>query len=289
MSNSPAPSSPLPVVSAEIVAALAAYVPELLNAAQTLSGLADLRELVARCEPVSVVDALVMMSSASRFLADVAPPDVLDIYRWIIEAEVTAWAHVQHRGPMPSATLSNHLQRLRRMLRVRRGLPARMNVHNVAAPRRAPMSPTDRSTLEQQLTVLGGPVAAAYVTGVGAGAVGAVAEQAMIIVTCGVAEVVMRDGTVLHVVAALQSMACALAGVVVEECSWSEVRGQATRLGVQVDKEIAVTTHAVLALSEAADLVSISRRHRITRRLIDRAVPCLALPDTAAIRAMLRG
>jgi len=55
-----------------------------LTPAQILSGLADLRALVTRCEPVSVTDALVMMSSAARFLADVAPSEILDVDRWIV-------------------------------------------------------------------------------------------------------------------------------------------------------------------------------------------------------------
>ncbi|MCY7380061.1 MAG: hypothetical protein LH467_12090, partial [Gemmatimonadaceae bacterium] len=141
------PISPIPVVSTEIAVALQAYMPDLLTAAQILSGLGDLRNLVTRCEPVSVTDALVMMSSAARFLADVAPPDLLDVDRWMVEAEVTAWAHVQHREQMPSGTLSNHLQRLRRMLRVRRGLPARMGAGSVSSPERAPMNPADRLML----------------------------------------------------------------------------------------------------------------------------------------------
>ncbi len=283
------PSNPAAIVSNEIVAALEAYTPDLLTPAQIRSGLADLRVLVTRCEPVSVADALVMMSSAARYLADVAPSDVLDVDRWIVEADITAWAHVKHREQMPLGTLSNHLQRLRRMLRVRRGLPARMSVRNVPTIERPPMTTTDRWTLELLMSSLGGSTAAAYVTGVGAGAVGTAAEDAMIVITGGVADVVMRDGTARRVVDALQPVANALADATVEEYSWSDVRGHASDLGILIDKEIAMSTHVVLALSEAADLVSIVRRHRITQKLIERAVPFLELPASEDIRTMLRG
>jgi len=111
----------------------------------------------------------------------------------------------------------------------------------------------------------------------------------MIVITGGVAEVMMRDGTALRVVDALQPMANALAGATVEEYSWSDVRGHASDLGILIDKEVSMSTHAVLALSEATDLVSIVRRHRLTQKLIERAVPFLELPASGDIRDMLRG
>jgi hypothetical protein len=74
---------PTPTLTAEVTAAIACYEPRLLSPSQSESGLEQMRALIAACAPPSATDAITMLSTLSRFIADVADDEV-DLTRLLL-------------------------------------------------------------------------------------------------------------------------------------------------------------------------------------------------------------
>lgn len=272
---------------AQIEAQLRRWNPALLTPAQIASGADRIRELVLLCQPPKANDALTMAATASRFFADVAPGDCVDVDALLTEAEVTRWAHTQLRNGMPCGTLSNHLVKLRRFLRVRRGLPARLGV--VGEPHRTsePLNGVDRALLEIGLNEAG--LVAMYVATVGAGLAPGEAAGG-VVVACNGGYCIKSASGFKPVVDALVSLAGSVEGTVLRESDWAQLRRVAKRMEIEFTMSRTRVTFAVLAVSPNDSAASLFKRYALTRRLVDSATPFLSeVTDAAALAVMLRG
>jgi hypothetical protein len=118
---------------------VAAYESALLTEQQAGWWVEDMRRIVLAAEPCSLDDASTMLASTARFLSDAAAPPVRTLAEMLTEVEVARWAHSRMAAGANPATMSNHLLRLRRLMRVQRGLPARIAVRGESRPSRDPL------------------------------------------------------------------------------------------------------------------------------------------------------
>lgn len=277
-----------PVLGTDVNRAIDSYVPVLLNDAQQATGLLRVRQIVRACGPKSVVEARTLLSTASRYLADVSSAAVLDPDRWIQDDAVAEWAHAQLRAGMLTQVLSNHLLILRRMLRVRAGLPARMPRHTASRMKRVPIGEQDRLQLELAMTAHEAS-ALTYIAAIGAN----------LVATNGVGWTVWLDGKNgawmikgaerCPIVDALISFATFYAGGVVPDGGWLELRDLSTKFEIDLDRSSSLVTFALLALQEQRSGVEVLNRHRLSRRTIQDVRPHLASVDPARSASLLRG
>ena len=266
----PAPieSLPTPTLAAEVAVAIAAYQPKLLTPAQATSGLADMRRLIAACQPNDGQDAKTMLASLVRFVADVGGDDV-DLDRLLVEWQVAQWQRRCAEDGMPDGTRSNHLQRLRRMMRVRLGLPARIQVRGASPTLASPLTEGERSQIEAALTADEG--ACAYVAACGAGLNGQSAHGATFELIDTVAHITAGT-TTRRLLTPLQPFAQHLAGRSVGRTDWQRLGAVGLDIGVAVSSETMRATHAALAIAEPATMAELVSDFGVTRRQIDRAI-----------------
>jgi hypothetical protein len=274
----PTPST----IDPSVITFVEGYSPALLSAAQATVALPVMRELVLACRPVSIDDARTMLATASRFVADVAPIGPFDPWRFFSEEVIIAWAYRQQRSGMPTQTLSNHLQRLRRFLRVQRGLPARMRL--APSPRRD-ADLVDRMVLEPLLLDAPARVVAAYVAAIGAGRIASEAAGATVRAAASVLS--MPEGDV-PIVGSLSDLAARVDGQVVIAADWGALRLFAASHDVRVDRYRARITHSLLVLEQGGPAADLVRANGITRRMIDDVRVLLAPVDPDRAAELLR-
>jgi hypothetical protein len=156
-----------PTIAADVLLVIEQYAPVLLNTAHQPTGMVRIRQIVRGCGPTTAVEARTLLATASRYLAGFAPTSFHDPDRWIRHNLVASWAHAQQREGMSTPTLANRLTRLRRMLRVLAGLPARMPRNTKHRVPGVPLSGQERLHLELALAY-DDASAVAYVASVGA-------------------------------------------------------------------------------------------------------------------------
>ena len=277
------PSSKSPKLVA-VEQQVAAYGTVSLSDVQATELLPGLRRLVLDADPSSPEDARVLLSSACRFLADVAPESGGVLAGLLTEAKVARWSHVQKDAGMNVGTLKNHLARLGRLIRVSNGLPARMRTRSTG---KDPEPPLEMGELSGLVECLDADVAAALVVGAGAGLV--VPDSIDATVACDGTRVVTSDGTEHVVLDSWVPAARRVAGVTVTRDGWNRARAVAKRheIALTADRLRLTWTVAVLGLPVSVGVLISSLG--LTRRVLDRALPHLgSLPaDTAA--GWLRG
>lgn len=233
----PYPNPSLPAVVRD---AIAGYSPRALSGPLADHWLDPLKALVSQCEPVSDVDAVHMLSTASRYFADTQPPVSLTLAGALSDRRVTQWLHRALLNGMPPQTLSNHRQRLARFQRVLRGLPARMSVRGVERQPHDPLTEAHREALEHAL-VDRPELLAAYVAAVGANLIASAAVGETILVEGGHARV--GDTPIVH---ELTSLAAMVAGHTVNAGARERLRYSVQDGGVAFDRSVARATFAAL-------------------------------------------
>ena len=273
----------------EIAEMVAAYASAVLTEQQAGWWVEDMRRLVLAAEPCSPDDARTMLSSTARFLSDAAAPPVRPLAEMLTEVEVARWAQGRVAAGANPATMSNHLQRLRRLMRVQRGLPARMAVHGESRPSRDPLGRVDLERLVRSMRGCEGSVVAAFVAAVGAGLVGADAVGGRIEQT-GEHYVLGRcDGSTRRIIDELAELVAGCVGVEVVDGAWKRAREVAAGCGIELTKEVAVSTFCRAAVDTPGSAVDVVTSFALSRKLIDRGLEHVAPAHDPQLRALLRG
>jgi hypothetical protein len=285
----------IPQISTDVVEYVERYEPKLLAGIATPALISELKQLVLRCEPTSLVAARSMLATASRYLSDVCDKDAdvnpfscesgADLHLLLTDARVARWARCALQDGMPPQTLSNHIGRLRRFLRVRRGLPASMIATRESTRPTDPLSDTDRARLEDALLTDHHHLLPVYVAVVGAG-LGPTHAKANRIDADNNAPGNVADKPL---VADIEPLAAVVNGAVVGEDDWDLLRSVSQEMGVTFDAIIARNTHTLLALREPAPAATTITKHRITRRQIETIRTHLERLSPSQMADLLRG
>lgn len=287
MEQNHAPTNPPAVaLDASIEAAIAQYESKLLSRSQADSALVQMKELVGTCEPLSPTDAITMLSSLARFVADVGEDDI-DLTRLLVHLRVAQWANARTAAGMNHGTLSQHMLRLRRLMRVQCGLPARIGVRGAAKRASAPMSEADRERLEASFSHDSLGAMRAYVAAFGAHLIGGTAVAATFSFNVP-ASISTATGT-RRILTPLQWLVPGIAGHDVGRDDWGLLRAHATSIGVRVNNAVARDTHAELAVREPTSLNELVVEFGVTRRQIDRGAASRRPVHPEVMRAVLRG
>lgn len=239
--------------------------PALFDPADVPGLLDEIREVVLLSRPETPNDAALVLAAVSRLVAATlaaGEPVVLD--QLLSEFGLNRWVGRALATGMTPSVVAVHRGKLDRLVRVKRGLPARIEVRGKERVSREVIDWEDllRSWSNPQLQ-------ATLLVAVGAGApaaegVGGTIER----VDEGGFVVVWPDGSRRAVVEALWPSAERLVGLTVKKGSWARVRAAAS----EVKTPEAMLTFAVLACSEPRSLGSTIQRYGLTRRILDSVV-----------------
>jgi hypothetical protein len=272
---------------AEIRRVVANYRTRMLSPVQWASCEARVRELVLQSEPANTEDARTMLAALCRFLTDSCVFDTVDVDALLTEAAVSSWAAARSRCGSAGA-VSVAVGRLKRMLRVRAGMPSRDP--RPAAPRRSmdPLSTIERCELEQVLIAESPAVVAAYVAVAGCGLKVSKAVGRVEVDNDRAWFVTETDRRL--VLSPFVSLARGLADVGVVRADWGGLQGVAARVGVPLPAKRARATFEVLALAEPVPMVELVRSAGLSLCRIDAAWGHRgATPDNSDATRALRG
>jgi len=272
-----------------VAAAVAAYQSAVLTEQQTNWWLEDMRCLVLASDPCSLDDARTMLASTARFLTDSAAPPVRTLAEMLTEIEVARWARIRMATGANPATMSNHLQRLRRLMRVQRGLPARIAVQGQSSPSRSPFGQADLARLIHAMRGCEASVVAAFVAAVGCGLVGSDAVGGQIERTDEYHVLRRQDGSTRRITDELSDLVAGCIGAAVTNGSWKRAREVAAACEVELTKEVAVSTFCRAAVDTPGAAVDVVTSFALSRKLIDRGLEHVDEIHDPQLRARLRG
>lgn len=225
----------------------------------------DIKERVASTPPETVNDARLMLAAVSRLIADtITNGEAPDLDRLVTELGINRWAARTLRNGAKPSLVAVHKGKLARLIRVERGLPARIEIRG--------NGPAQHDVLDWENIVneLDGELLATFIAAVGSGLTCSNAIGATVRSDDTSAWVETTDGERREIVTALQPHALGVTGVLVHSDGWNQLR---CRFGSQGFSEYSSkTTHAFLALQEPLSAHSIRNRHRLSRRYIDSAL-----------------
>ena len=281
---------PAPAVSPEIGDVVDRYVSAVLSEQQQQSVLAAIKHLVLACKPPTVTDARMMLATASRLVADTTSPDsvTVDLDVLLTDFVVGRWLHSLAMSDMTAGAVSNHQLRVKRFLRVMRGLPPRVSAPPAKRAATSGLDDLQRCVLEQNADHAGVQVLAGYVAAVGAGLIRSDADGA-VFERVGDQVWLVGDSFRRRVVDDLAALASNLIGVRVTSQGWDDLRDVATCCGVQMNRDVARVTFTTLALRCEASLVVLMNDFAVTYRMIDSVAATSRVVEPEDYRAVLRG
>lgn len=282
-------SNPFDALPDEVKTYLDGYQTRLLNPTQAEALLPELRRLVAAVPPTSRQDAKVLMSSACRFLAEVSRNRDGDLAGLLTDVEVARWSHVQKAGSMSDGTLANHLGRLQRLLRVRRGLPGRIAVRGESCPPEPPYSPGEVAALVAAGFGAGDGAGAVVVALLGAGVAIPDSVGSRLGVEDGRLRCVTADGTLRTVVAAVAALTPSQSASSTTTDDWQLARQAADEAGLTLSVNRGRQTWRVLSLCEDRPVADIMRATGIGAKALDATRPHLPAVPASTVDALLRG
>lgn len=269
--------------SQEPAVRLAAYRSKALNDAQHASASTRVAELVLAVPPANAHEARVMASFVSRFLADVMPPTGGDPDEWLTEVHLARWTAQALHGPLARGTITHVAKSVRRVVRVKDGLPGKPG-RTVHARRGRP---------EVDLSVLGPAVAgdtgatAALVAGLGAGATGNTAEGAVVELVDDEPVLRTAGGDLLPLHNGTSTLAAAIVGTRVDDDGWQRLVAAAAQAGTTLTHQGLRDAWTVGVLSSLPYLDAVGLG--VGKKRIDWAAEHLERPPGEAIKDMLRG
>jgi len=269
-------------VDAAVAAAIDGYVPALFDADAYPLVVAEMRRLVGLAAPVSVNDAALMFASLSRLVADsLAMDGSADLDRVLTEDGVRRWRGWALANGAAASTVGNHVGKLKRFLRIKRGLPARMELRGQP---KTPLVGFDWVAAIETVRP-DRELVAALVVAVGAGCPASSGVGATVTAgTDGGPVVVLGDGESVPVLSALCEVAVTVVGVKVGAGAWDRLRKT-----TPVTARSARATFSALAGSESLSFRDVLGRYGLTRRDIDAAVSIDTTPiETDELRLLLR-
>jgi hypothetical protein len=247
----------------------------------------DMKALVLRSEPINAPDARAMIGTLCRFVADVAPAAGCALVDLVTDTQVAVWNSSKHDQYGTGRSLSVYVGRMRRLLRVMNGLPARIDAPR---SRRATQAPLSDAAYEELLEVCadgGGGAWRAFAAGFGAGAPGASAVGA-VFETDGLGTVLrLASGERRRVLAEIAAVD-GLVGVTVRDGDWAELR----RLGdTYISAPVVLQTFRKRVVLQPYALKDLYRWYALSMTQLDAIAAHLPHVNTTdpAVTAMLRG
>jgi len=249
-----------------------------------------LKELTRLAEPVSQIDAKHLLSTACRLIADTPHArfaDDADVDAVLCDATVAAWSHVAQRSGMSPGVLANCLRFLNRLVRARKGLPARATSRR---PSKAPAVLLDHqplATLAERLSRTDRPASAALLVAAGAGLVATADPVGVVIGPHGAVEAVRLEQRA-PITARWTKVARQLAGEVADPPAWARLRTAGTELGLQLNGPALRLRWAVDVVAEAPTPQA-AVQSGLSRHLLNQTFAVAPGLDDDTARIALRG
>lgn len=259
-------------LDSNVQAAIAAYEPRLFDGTDYSDLVVEMRHLVTCSRPVSPTDAVAVFAALSRMIADTVTAGetpVLD--ELITEYGVNRWSYRALATGAKLSLVEVHRGKLARLLRVKRGLPARIENRG---DRKSKVELIKWETIAECLE---GELLATFVAAVGAGltaskAVGATVE--MVDECCQVRD---AAGNAHPIADEICGFASTVQGIEIQNGSWSKLKNEVT-----LTDRSCVATFTWLCLQQPLPFRDVRSRYRLGRRYIDNAItasPPLVLDD----------
>jgi hypothetical protein len=259
-----------PNVPPEAFAKVERYVSRMLTPGQASLMAHDIKLLVLRCEPSSAAVATNLLSTLSKFVRDTAPAagDALSVV--FTDAKVKSWVNGCKRRNGESRSLTEEGVRLRRLLRVQRGLPSVLSTERGRKIAPPPLKPRDFDEFHAACEVAGGPVWRGFVAAFGAGVAGNAAVGARFAEVDGSIVLRLQNGDDRAVIHLLQKSG--LVDEVVHDGDWQEVVRFASTMRLYLQPVSALQTFRELALREHAPVRDLIARYRLRPENLDSVI-----------------
>lgn len=272
-----------PQVADRAFARVAAYRPRLLTDDQARVMLTDIKRVVLHCNPRSPEVAGNLLSTLCKFVADTAPGAGCALQSVLTDAKAKSWVSGRRLRDGDSRSLTEEAVRLRRLLRVQRGLPSVLGLkqdRRIAPP---PLKDTELAELHRRCRDAGAPATRGFTAAFGAGVTGAAMVGARFINTGSGVVLRLTDGAVKPIVDRFR--APDLIEAVVHEGDWSEVVYLASKMRVYLQPANAAQTFREQALAEPASLAVLCRRYKLGQEAVNGTVDYLDPVDLHCDRA----
>jgi hypothetical protein len=284
-------SRPGPDSAAAVEAFIINYSPKLLTRGQISTMLPAIKDAVIATGQPSKLSAGRTLASVCRFVADVAPRSGCELGEVLTDVELARWTGEKKREWGESRTLSNHVGRVRQVLRQQGGLPARIlpeRRRRVGAP---PLSGEQYLALRELCTLGSAPAARAFAAGFGAGRPGGHGAGGRFVEDNGVTVLALPDGSRRRVLD--ETIGSDLVGQVVDPSDWDAlVAVAALRLRVRVEVAVVYQTFRERVFAQGAPAAVAIGVFQLGVEAVDQVVDFLA-PVTVAedveAQAVLRG
>ena len=245
-----------------VQATIAAYKPRLFDGSKYGDLVVEMRHLVTCSRPVSPADAVTVFAALSRMIADtVAAGETPVLDELITEFGVNRWSYrALATGAKPSM-VEVHRGKLARLLRVKRGLPARIENRGDSKSR------VELIKWETIAECLEGELLATFVAAVGAGLTASKAVGAVVEVVDECWQVLDAAGNPHPITDEMCGFASTVRGIQIQQGSWNKLRELSA-----VTERSCVTTFSWLCLQQYGTFRELRNRFQLSRRQLDNAV-----------------
>ena len=251
----------------------------------------EIKSLVHRLQPTSKTEARQALTGLSRFVRDVAPTGGCPLAEVLTDQKLNLWVH-NHRSEFGAGrNLGCLVGTLRRVLRVHKGLPARVRVSGARRVSAPPLSASDFHRLLDACVAEDGGAWRAFAACFGSGVPAAAAMGGTFVVADGLTELRLHGGSVHRVVSTIAS-AGRLGGREVLDGDWQELQCVATGLRIHLQSVALVQTFRECVLSECGSLQSLMATYGLTCAHLQAILPHLGAVDIdgdVASAELLRG
>lgn len=264
----------------EVVEFMAQYQPRILTASQKAVMLDDIKVAVMRAAPPSVPAARLLVGAVCKFVSGVAPAAGCPLGEVLTQAKLTSWTAARKGQLGKGRTLTQEVGRVKKVLRVQRGLPAAMNVNRSRALAAPPLDEAAYMRLRDHCVAAGGPVLRGFVAGFGGGVIGAAAVGSVFEEADG--EVWLQVPSGVRHALLVESQAAGLVGVSVRDGDWDEVVRVAASMRTYLAPAAVAQTRRERAVLEDRSVVSMIERYAQRLESLDAIIPYLAPVDLGA-------
>ncbi len=280
--NPPSPDLPRAVEEK-----LTSFNPRTLDSTRWELARPRLLELTRATAPKTPMRAATVLSSACRFLSDVAPTGSCDVDELLTEAKVAGWSHRMRADGMDDGTLANHLGRMNGLLRAKAGHGPVESDPSQRRNRRPPYDPEELLALAEKLAPADPPAAAAIVAGAGAALLVPDVDGAAVAADATGVAIVTAAGERKSLTPRWSELASRLSDVTIDRSAWNRARAAAD--AEPLNHQRVHLTWAVDALGTDRSLRELVDDTGLGRLTLDSAVRHLPPVDTATRNQLLRG
>jgi hypothetical protein len=201
----------------------------------------------------------------------------------LTDAKVKSWVSSRKLRDGESRSLTEEAVRLRRLLRVQRGLPSMLGLRQNRRIAPPPLREAELAELHRRCHDAGVPALRGFTAAFGAGVTGAAMVGAQFIATGGGVSLRLVDGTVKVIVGRFDN--ADLADAAVHEGDWTEVVYVASKMRLYLQPANALQTFREQALSEPQSLAVLCRRYRLSEEAVNSTVDYVDQVDLCSDRS----